>query len=110
MRARLIVESGDGTPASLDLLPDQPATVGRSRDNSVMIRDALASRMHAKIYFDEGRWIVRDFGLNGTRVGGHRVSGSSPLADGSVIQVGDTKLRFALVANGEPVTVMASAV
>ena len=27
-------------------------------------------RLHAKIYFEDGRWHVRDFGLNGTRVDG----------------------------------------
>lgn len=104
MRARLTLEAGDCTPASLDLLPGQPATVGRSRDNSLILRDDLASRLHAKIYFEDGRWVVRDFGLNGTRVGGSRVSGSTALNDGAVIQVGDTRLRFALVSSGDSVT------
>lgn len=105
MRARLTLESGNCIPTSLDLLPGQPVTVGRSRDNSLCLRDDLASRMHAKIYFEDGRWVVRDFGLNGTKVSGNRISGSTPLTDGAVIQVGETKLRFALVTNGEPLKV-----
>ncbi len=101
MRARLTLEAGDGSPSSIDLLPGQPATIGRSRDNSVILRDDMASRMHAKIYFEDGRWVVRDFGLNGTRVSGNRISGSTPLADGSVIQVGDIRLKFALLTAAE---------
>lgn len=104
MRARIILEAGDCTPASLELQPGQPATIGRSRDNSIILRDDLASRMHAKIYFEDGRWVVRDFGLNGTKVGGHRVSGSAALIDGTMIQVGDTKFRFALVNSSEPLS------
>jgi Nif-specific regulatory protein len=97
MRARLTLETGDCSPRTLDLLPGQPATLGRSRDNSLILRDDLASRMHCKVYFEDGRWILRDFGLNGTKVGGSRISGSTPLNDGSVIQVGEVSLRFGLM-------------
>lgn len=102
MRARLILEAGEGSPPSLDLLPGQPATLGRSRDNSIVLRDELASRMHAKVYYEDGRWVVRDFGLNGTRVGGARISGSIPLTEGSVIQIGETRLRFGLMQVERP--------
>ena len=70
MRARLTVEAGECLPTTVDLLPGQPVTLGRSRDNTVVVRDELASRLHAKIYFEDGRWHLRDFGLNGTRVEG----------------------------------------
>lgn len=95
MHARLIVEAGDCSPAAVDLAPGQPVTLGRSRDNGVIIRDDLVSRLHAKIYFDDGRWLIRDFGLNGTRVGGLKVTGAIPLADGIVVEIGDAKFRFA---------------
>ena len=68
MRTRLTVEAGDCTPAPLDLPPGRPATLGRSRDNTVVVRDELSSRLHAKVYFEDGQWHLRDFGLNGTRV------------------------------------------
>lgn len=96
MHARLIVESGDCSPPLVDLAPGQPVTLGRSRDNVVVVRDDLVSRLHAKIYFDEGRWLIRDFGLNGTRVGGLKVAGATPLADGIVVEIGDAKLRFSV--------------
>jgi two-component system, NtrC family, response regulator HydG len=100
MRARLTVETGDASPPVLDLSPTTPATLGRSRDSSLVIKDDLASRLHAKIYYEDSRWYVRDFGLNGTRVGGAKVSGAIELADGAVVQIGDTRLRFAVLAAG----------
>ena len=98
MRARLTLETGDCSPNAIDLLPTQPATIGRSRDNTIVLKDDLSSRLHAKIYHEDGRWFVRDFGLNGTRVGGNRISGAVELADGSAVQIGETRLRFALMA------------
>src|SRR5947209_10640362 len=95
MRARLTVEAGECLPTTVDLLPGQPVTLGRSRDNTVVLRDELASRLHAKIYFEDGRWQIRDFGLNGTRVDGQRVNGAIELSDGKRIKIGDVILRFA---------------
>ncbi len=95
MRARITLETGDCAPHALDLSPGQAITLGRSRDNTVVLRDELASRLHAKIYFEEGRWHLRDFGLNGTRVDGVRVNGATELADGKKIKIGEVVLRFA---------------
>ena len=94
MRARLVVEAGDCQPAVLDLAPGIPVTLGRSRDNTVVLKDELASRLHAKVFFDDGRWQLRDFGLNGTRVDGQRVTGAVDLTDGRAIKIGDAVLRF----------------
>jgi len=94
MRARLTLEAGECLPPALDLTPDHPVTLGRSRDNSVVLRDDLASRLHAKIYFEDGRWHVRDFGLNGTRLDGSKISGAADLADGRRIKIGDVVLKF----------------
>jgi Nif-specific regulatory protein len=94
MRARLTVEAGDCLPTVLDLVPGQPVTLGRSRDNTLVLRDELASRLHAKIYYEDGHWHLRDFGLNGTRLDGARVSGAVELSDGRTIRIGDVTLRF----------------
>jgi two-component system response regulator HydG len=98
MHARLILEAGECVPAALDLNPTQPATLGRSRENSLVVKNDLVSRLHAKIYFEDGRWVLRDFGLNGTRVNGVKVNGAIPLADGAVIQLGEARLRFTISA------------
>jgi Nif-specific regulatory protein len=105
MRARLTLEAGDCLPPSIDLSPTgPPVTLGRSRDNAVVLRDELASRTHAKIYFEDGRWHVRDFGLNGTRVDGARVNGSSELADGQRVKIGEVVLKFVLEPKAAPKT------
>ncbi len=97
MRARLTLEGGDCVPPTLDLSPDgQPVTLGRSRDNTLVLRDELASRLHAKIYFEDGHWHVRDFGLNGTRVDGQRIDGSVELADGQRVKIGEVVLKIVL--------------
>ena len=97
MRARLTLEGGDCVPPTLDLSPaGQPVTLGRSRDNTVVLRDELASRLHAKIYFEDGHWHVRDFGLNGTRVDGQRIDGSVELADGQRVKIGEVVLKIVL--------------
>jgi Nif-specific regulatory protein len=94
MRARLTLEAGESLPQSLDLSPGQPITLGRGRDNTFVLRDELASRLHAKVYFEDGRWYLRDFGLNGTRVDGQRVNGAVELTDGKKIKIGEVLLRF----------------
>lgn len=103
MHARLSLESGDAHPATIEVSTTQPATLGRSRDNAVVIKDDLASRLHAKVYHEDGRWFVRDFGLNGTKVNGIKVSGSSELPEDAVVQIGDTRFRFK-THSGAPVT------
>ena len=80
----------------------QPVTLGRSRDNTIVLRDELASRLHAKIYFEEGHWHVRDFGLNGTRVDGQRVNGSIELNDGQRVKIGEVVLKFVLEPKSPP--------
>ncbi len=94
MHARLILEAGECDPPALDLNPAQTATIGRGKDNALVTRSDLVSRLHAKVYFEAGRWVVRDFGLNGTHVDSRRVDGASQLGDGATIQLADVKFRF----------------
>ncbi|MCE9565635.1 MAG: sigma 54-interacting transcriptional regulator [Planctomycetes bacterium] len=94
MHARVNLEGGECQPSTLDFSPEQPVTLGRGRDNTIVLKDELASRLHAKIYFEDGRWHLRDFGLNGTRVDGAKVNGAVELTDGKKIKIGEVVLRF----------------
>ena len=96
MRARLTAVTGDVRPPHVDLDPTLPATIGRSRDNTLVIRDEHASRLHAKVYFEGGRWFVRDFGLNGTRLDGERIAQAAEIEHGQEIRIGETRIRFTL--------------
>jgi len=97
MRARLTYQDPDGNPVTAELSPEVPATIGRSRDNTVVLRDEHASRLHARIHFDQGEWRVRDFGLNGTRVNGVKVDQEAALRHGDEVRVGDTRMTFSLI-------------
>jgi len=97
MRARLAVLDGDARPSTVDLSPDRPISIGRSRDNTVVLpRDDQASRLHARVYFENGRWLLRDFGLNGTRINESRVNQVAELADGAEIRIGAVRIQFLL--------------
>jgi Nif-specific regulatory protein len=96
MKARLNIVSGDARPESLDLEPSQAASLGRSRDNTVVLRSEHSSRLHAKILFDDGRWQIQDFSMNGTFVNGERIQQRADLTGGQEIRIGDIRLRFSL--------------
>jgi len=103
MRARLTVEAGECSPSVVDLTPGATVTVGRSKENLLVIRDDLVSRLHAKIYYEDGRWLVRDFGLNGTKISGSRLSGAMELRDGTELHIGQVRIRFTTgVVAGQP--------
>jgi Nif-specific regulatory protein len=97
MRARLIVEYGIASPPTFDLNDDLVTYLGRNRENSVVLQDRHASRWHAKIFARQGRWFLVDQNTtNGTRLDGEPVSSETPLVDGQRIDIGDTRLRFAI--------------
>jgi two-component system response regulator HydG len=103
MHARLNIDAADGTSV-YDLDPERPITLGRSRENAIVLADEHASRVHARIQFEDGRWVLTDLeSRNGTRLDGEPVIRATPLDDGQEIVVGATKLRFQ-VSDGDPST------
>jgi two-component system, NtrC family, response regulator HydG len=97
MLARLALIDGEARPNAVDLKPDQPISIGRSRDNNIVLpRDEQASRLHARVFFEQGRWLIRDFGLNGIRLDQSRVNQVAELKNGNEIQIGFVRFRFSL--------------
>jgi Nif-specific regulatory protein len=95
MHARLSIEAGEATPPLCHLSPDRVVTLGRNRSNTVVLLDKHASRWHAEIVHEDGRWLLRDCGtLNGTRRNGERLQRPTPLMHGDEVRIGDTVLRF----------------
>jgi two-component system, NtrC family, response regulator HydG len=95
MRAQLSIIKGDGTPKVCELDPTRPVTLGRSRDNTVVLQDERASRLHCNIYFEKGTWMLCDnHTLNGTRIGSVLIEGPMALRDGLEFDIADTRLRF----------------
>jgi Nif-specific regulatory protein len=77
---------------------DTEITIGRAVENKISILDDRCSRFHAKIYFDSGKWFLRDLGSrNGTSVDGKQLlsdSDSCELQQDSLIQIGHSTLKF----------------
>jgi len=97
MLACLTVETGAATPMVCDLLPDQLVRMGRAKSNSVVVEDTHASRHHAELYAQDGRWFLRDLDTtNGTKLNGERITQAMPLENGCQIRIGDVLMRFTL--------------
>src|SRR5262245_61034063 len=95
MHAFLTIEKGEGAQRVYPLPPDRSVTLGRSRDNDILLYDEHASRQHAVLVPDKGRWLLRDLdSFNGTRLDGQPLRGEAVLKDGQQIVIGDVRLRF----------------
>ncbi|WP_306440928.1 FHA domain-containing protein [Corallococcus aberystwythensis] len=97
--AKLVVIAGpmEGEEFALS---DLEYTVGRSTDNPICIQDTSVSRKHVTLRKESAGWMVSDMGSgNGTIVNGEPISEETLLANGDVITLGDSELRYEDVAN-----------
>src|SRR5688572_16953798 len=70
-------------------------SIGRSRDNDVVVENLSVSRNHARIRRQTGKYVLTDLNsANGTYVNGVRVS-KTEIVDNDVISIGKHKLQFA---------------
>jgi len=97
--SRLVVIAGPkaGDEFSLE---DGEYVIGRAADNPICIPDTSVSRKHVMVLRAGAGWAVKDLGSgNGTLVNGDVIEDETPLANGDVITLGDTELRFEDVSN-----------
>ncbi|WP_431969448.1 BTAD domain-containing putative transcriptional regulator [Nocardia sp. bgisy134] len=95
-RAWLCVGDGDRIP-----VPPSGLRIGRESDNDIVLDDARVSRKHARIlHRDDGIFIRDRDSANGVYVNEVPIRADTPLADGDVIRVGSTRLRYG--ASEEP--------
>ncbi len=103
MRGKLTIESGDASPREWLLEEQHNVRLGRNKTNDIILRDQHASRWHAEIFREGGRWRLRDCGTtNGTKLNGQRISVPSILDDGSEVRIGDVCIRFFLEPSDRP--------
>jgi two-component system, cell cycle response regulator len=96
-RGVLVRVDGDARGA-LASVPRQGLVIGRSSRAELSIRDESISRLHARIGFAYGAFVIEDLGSrNGTFVAGRPVS-SCALQDGDLVQIGPhATFRFCLM-------------
>lgn len=86
---RVLAREGPAREIALD---GSPVTIGRARDNGLVLGDARVSRHHARISGRRGALVLTDLGsTNGSRVNGLLVD-EVVLGQGDRIVVGDTVL------------------
>ncbi len=90
----LIVTAGALKGTSLDLAQQQ-ITLGRANDATLVLNDDYASSRHARIFPQDGQWIVEDLGsTNGTYLDRQKVTRPTPVPLGVPIRIGKTVLEL----------------
>jgi len=80
--------------------------LGRSNDNQIVVQDSHASRHHATIFVQAGRYYIQDEGsMNGTWLNAKRITGPQPLQVGDRVRIGTTEFVVQLGA-AAPVPLM----
>jgi pSer/pThr/pTyr-binding forkhead associated (FHA) protein len=91
---KLVVVQGERTGMVIDLT-DVPITIGRANDATLVVTDDYASSRHARIYAQDGQWIVEDLGsTNGPYLGRTKVSRPMPVPPGVPVRIGKTVIEL----------------
>ena len=90
----LLVTAGPLAGTSISLT-DQQITIGRANDATLVLNDDYASSRHARLFPQDGQWIVEDLGsTNGTYLDRQKVTQPMPVPPGVPIRIGKTVLEL----------------
>jgi pSer/pThr/pTyr-binding forkhead associated (FHA) protein len=96
LRLQVQVVAGPASGQTFEVGPTG-GTLGRSRENSIHIRDERLSRHHARIDYREGGYYLADLGSsNGTFVNRGRLEAPRRLESGDTVEMGETRLAVTL--------------
>jgi pSer/pThr/pTyr-binding forkhead associated (FHA) protein len=91
---QLVVTGGDLAGTTIGLA-DQQITIGRANDATLVLTDDYASSRHARLFPQDGQWIVEDLGsTNGTYLDRQKVTQPTPVPVGVPIRIGKTVLEL----------------
>jgi pSer/pThr/pTyr-binding forkhead associated (FHA) protein len=91
---QLFVTAGSLAGTQLPLGEEQ-ITIGRSNDATLVLTDDYASSRHARLFPQDGQWIVEDLGsTNGTYLDRQKVTQPTPVPAGVPIRIGKTVLEL----------------
>jgi pSer/pThr/pTyr-binding forkhead associated (FHA) protein len=76
-------------------LSDTQITIGRADDATLVLTDDYASTRHARLFPQDGQWLVEDLGsTNGTYLDRQKVTQPTPVPVGVPIRIGKTVLEL----------------
>ncbi len=91
---QLLVTAGTLAGTTLGL-SDQQITIGRADDATLVLSDDYASTRHARLFPQDGQWLVEDLGsTNGTYLDRQKVTQPTPVPIGVPIRIGKTVLEL----------------
>ena len=91
---QLLVTAGTLAGTSLGLT-NQQITIGRADDATLVLSDDYASTRHARLFPQDGQWLVEDLGsTNGTYLDRQKVTQPTPVPIGVPIRIGKTVLEL----------------
>src|ERR1019366_4459046 len=94
MPQQLLVTAG-ALAGTIVGLTDQQITIGRASDATLVLTDDYASTRHARLFPQDGQWIVEDLGsTNGTYLDRQKVTQPTPVPIGVPIRIGKTVLEL----------------
>src|SRR4029077_326647 len=91
----LVTRRDDGYGDVIPLQAGERSTLGGAYTNRIVLKDELASRDHAEVYFAEDRWRLRDLkSLNGTRINNEPLDSEWELSTGDEFHIGKSRYIF----------------
>lgn len=87
------ITSREGQPKNFNLV-QEIISIGRGKDNDIVLSDQRASRQHAQIKKENNQYVIHDLGsVNGTLVNETK-TGTAPLQHKDQIKIGNSILIF----------------
>ncbi|MFI0420215.1 FHA domain-containing protein [Spongiactinospora rosea] len=92
---RQMVVTGGPLQGTIITLSETPITIGRANDATLVLSDDYASSRHARLFPQDGQWIVEDLGsTNGTYLDRSKVTRPTPVPLGVPIRIGKTVIEL----------------
>jgi pSer/pThr/pTyr-binding forkhead associated (FHA) protein len=92
---RQLVVTGGPLQGTIINLTETPITIGRANDATLVLSDDYASSRHARLFPQDGQWVVEDLGsTNGTYLDRSKVTRPMPVHLGVPIRIGKTVIEL----------------
>jgi len=95
----LVIVDGVNKGQSFRLTPGSTNVIGRAGNIQLPIDDRTASREHARIRDENGKFVLYDLGSTNKTYVNNQFSDRKVLMDGDILRTGRTKFRFSWLRN-----------